>query len=72
MQVPLLKRRLSALGYVDADFSSEESALTLVDKLVNDLIAAGQSAREIQNAAADAASQLALANDKVKAFEYDT
>lgn len=71
MQVPLLKRRLGALGYVDAEFSSEESALTLVDKLVNDLIAAGQSAREIQNAAAEAASQLALANDKVKAFAYD-
>lgn len=70
MQVPLLMRRLAALGYSDADLTSEENALTVVDRLVSDLIAAGQSAREVQDAAAETSAQLALANDKVKTHTF--
>lgn len=64
--LPLLQRRLNALGYEDADFRSESSTLCLVEKLVNDLVSAGQSAREVQNGAASTNSQLALANDKAR------
>jgi hypothetical protein len=68
MQVhtPLLQRRLGALGYQDVDLHSESSTVSLVEKLVNDLISAGQSAREVQNGAAATQSQLAFAENKAR------